>query len=81
MNALMTTFCSTRSATPSARERTAVVHGDLCNLLQVVSSALHLIDRQLDDDLRPLVRVSLAAIRQASQHAHPTLPVSVFRIP
>lgn len=36
------------------------------DLLQIVASALHLIDRELDEDLRPLARVGLAAIREVA---------------
>lgn len=58
----------------------AAVRGDLCNLLQVAASALHLIERQLDDDLRPLIRVGLAAIGQAAATAHPAPPAVNPRI-
>ncbi len=43
---------------------------DLCNRLQVAASALHLIDRQIDEELRPLIRIGLAAIRHAAADAH-----------
>lgn len=57
------------SITPS-RHRIAAAHpGDFCNLLQVAASALHLLETQLDDDLRPLIRAGLAAIRQAAASA------------
>lgn len=40
--------------------------GELCNLLQIAASTLHLLDRQIDDELRPLISVGLAALRQAA---------------
>ncbi len=43
---------------------------DLCNRLQVAASVLHLIDRQIDEELRPLIRIGLAAIRHAAADAH-----------
>lgn len=48
--------------------------GELCNLLQVAASALHLIDQHLDDEMRPLCRVGLAAIRQAAAAVHAQSP-------
>ncbi|QYE33408.1 MULTISPECIES: hypothetical protein [Sphingosinicellaceae] len=39
--------------------------GDLSNLLQVAASVLHLIDRQIEDDFRPLIRAGLSAISAA----------------
>ncbi|TRW17212.1 hypothetical protein [Glacieibacterium frigidum] len=56
----------------AAYRQPPAARGDLCNLLQVAASALHLIERQLDDDLRPLIRVGLAAIGQAAATANPT---------
>ena len=50
--------------------RTSTVPADVCNLLQVAASAFHLLDRYLDDDLRPLVRTGLSAIGQAGRYAH-----------
>lgn len=46
---------------------------DVCNLLQIASSALHLIEHQLDDEHRPLIHASLTAIRQIGGviHAQP----------
>lgn len=58
MTAIASDIGATRPAAP--------MPGDLCNLLQVAASALHLIDSQLDDDLRPLIRAGLAAICQAA---------------
>lgn len=55
------------------RQPLGAAPGDVCNLLQVAASALHLIERQLDDDLRPLTRVGLAAIEQAAVAAHANL--------
>lgn len=39
--------------------------GDLSNLLQIAASVLHLIDRQIGDKIRPLVRAGLSAISAA----------------
>lgn len=43
----------------------AASSGELSNLLQVAASVLHLIDRHIDDEIRPLVRAGLAAISAA----------------
>ena len=43
----------------------ATSSGDLTSLLQVAASVLHLVDRQLDPDFRPLVQAGLAAITAA----------------
>lgn len=55
--------------------RTTPVPDDLCNLLQVAVSSFHLLDRHLDDELRPLVRMGLAAIGQAGRFAHAAPPL------
>ena len=58
--------------------RTVIVAapGDVCNLLQVAASALHLLDLKLDDELRPLARAGLAAIRQAAHSAQASKPAN-----
>ena len=52
--------------TIAAARISAPPHGEICNLLQVAASALHLLDLALDDELRPLARAGLNAIRQAA---------------
>ncbi|UAJ12460.1 hypothetical protein [Polymorphobacter megasporae] len=47
------------------RAPTSAAIGDLSNLLQVVASVLHLIDRQIDDDTRLLIRAGLSPINAA----------------
>lgn len=58
----------------TSRAAIAAAPGDFCNLLQVAASALHLLDLRLDDDLRPLARAGLAAIRQAAHRAQTLEP-------
>lgn len=57
------------SIAPSEHWVAAAHPGEFCNLLQVAASALHLLETQLDDELRPLIRAALAAIRQAAASA------------
>jgi hypothetical protein len=54
----------------SSRSVEAVQLGDLRNLLQVTASALHLLELQLDSELRPLIQIGLAALRQAAETAN-----------
>ena len=56
--------------------RTTPVPDDLCNLLQVAASSFHLLDRHLDEELRPLIRIGLAAIGEAGRFAHAAQPFS-----
>lgn len=54
------------------------------HLLQVAASALHLLDLALDDELRPLARAGLNAIRQAANgipamRSAPTLNMRISR--
>ena len=53
-------------AARSIAKVSAPPHVHICNLLQVAASALHLLDLTLDDELRPLARAGLTAIREAA---------------
>lgn len=70
----ITAISAIRTSTPP--------HNDIGNLLQVAASALHLLDLALDDELRPLVRAGLNAIRQAADGAPAILsaPMQTMRI-
>ena len=43
---------------------------DVCNLLQIAASALHLVEHHIESEQRPLIHASLAAIRQIGGAAH-----------
>jgi hypothetical protein len=63
----------------SCRQPPGAARGDVRNLLQVAASALHLIERELHDDLRPLTRYGVDAIGRAAAVAATDLQMATPR--
>lgn len=68
------------TAVTSRATTVAVPSGDFFNLLQIAASTLHLLDLKLDDELRPLARAGLSAIRQAADSAQTLLPANTLNL-